>query len=61
MCDRAVLLLVGVVLVLLVRVPHITSLSVAVTTARSKSYGGGVTCGFKGQIEQNCFFFNLKK
>ena len=53
MGDCAILLrlLVGVVLVLLVSVPHISPLSVAVTCGCSKSYRGGVTCRFRGRME----------
>ena len=63
MGDGAVLLalLVGVVLVLLVSVPHVPALPVAaVATASSKSYGGGVTCGFRGQIEKNIVLYKNK-
>ena len=62
MGDGAVLLplLVGVVLVLLVGVPDVPALPVAaVATACTKSYGGGVTCGFKGQIEKKIVFKNF--
>ena len=56
MGDGAVLLLVRVVLVLLVSVPHVPALPVAaVATARSKPYGVGVTCGFRGQIKKIVF------
>ena len=55
MGDCAVLLrlLVRVLLVLLVSVPHISGLPVAVTSC-SKSYRG-VTCGFRGRMENFIF------
>ena len=58
MGDCAVLLriLVRVLLVLLVSVPHISALPVTVTC--SKSYRRGVTCGFRGRMEN--FIFKKK-